>query len=133
MDHATRRYSLSTLLRGRCEEVLSNTSRAKQSQLYTLLFVGWSSLVARRAHNPEVAWFKSRPRHQEVFTQGYGPEVPKSRFRPLSRDFVLWRFTSAGPHCRLEIFRLPIEFGSKVRWMGIKKRTLLRVLMELRS
>ena len=25
---------------------------------------GWSSLVARRAHNPKVAWFKSRPRNQ---------------------------------------------------------------------
>ena len=24
----------------------------------------WSSLVARRAHNPKVVWFKSRPRNQ---------------------------------------------------------------------
>ena len=24
---------------------------------------GWSSLVARRAHNPKVVWFKSRPRN----------------------------------------------------------------------
>ena len=25
---------------------------------------GWSSSVARRAHNPKVVWFKSRPRNQ---------------------------------------------------------------------
>ena len=28
-----------------------------------LYIAGWSSLVARRAHNPKVAWFKSRPRN----------------------------------------------------------------------
>ena len=31
----------------------------------------WSSLVARRAHNPKVVWFKSRPRNQsKSSTQG---------------------------------------------------------------
>ena len=31
----------------------------------------WSSLVARRAHNPKVAWFKSRLRNQKRFHSRY--------------------------------------------------------------
>ena len=31
----------------------------------------WSSLVARRAHNPKVVWFKSRLRNQKRFHSRY--------------------------------------------------------------
>ena len=34
-----------------------------------LNIAGWSSLVARRAHNPKVMWFKSHPRNQEIIPQ----------------------------------------------------------------
>ena len=43
-------------------EVIPVPVRVRLSAPY---IAGWSSLVARRAHNPKVVWFKSRPRNQK--------------------------------------------------------------------
>ena len=37
----------------------------------TIYIAGWSSSVARRAHNPEVVRFKSHPRNQKRFHSRY--------------------------------------------------------------
>ena len=41
------------------------------------VIAGWSSQVARRAHNPEVARFESRPRNQ-IFGISAPPLIPLS-------------------------------------------------------
>ena len=46
-------------------EILSRTGSTPASGTS---IAEWSSLVARRAHNPKVVWFKSRLRNQDVRT-----------------------------------------------------------------
>ena len=36
---------------------------------------GWSSQVARRAHNPKVARFESRPRNHDVYARSFYGDV----------------------------------------------------------
>ena len=82
----------------------------KSECLFRKYIAGWSSLVARRAHNPKVAWFKSRPRNQRrkrrifsktlhskvfLFYRRFRRSFAKSasrflRFARLRRVYLFW-------------------------------------------
>ena len=52
------------------------------------VIAGWSSQVARRAHNPKVARFESRPRNQIFEMHRYAPEDVYMRFSLWRRSLV---------------------------------------------
>ena len=53
----------------------------------TKLYRGVEQLVARRAHNPEVRWFKSPPRNQKQFHSRYNFGYGILLFSPKTTNF----------------------------------------------
>ncbi len=96
---------------------------------------GWSSSVARWAHNPEVAWFKSRPRYHDpapgdILSPGAGAAtdlcgVMSSRANDVSQTTIHCWFA---PEAQVAWSRAaPLAVDAPATWRHLPLLTLVKV------